>query len=169
MQKLTLKQRKALILMLLLLWLLLLVQGCCSLYSFFSRYRLFKVASGSMEPTLPTGAVIVVAKNNGSLYSPGDIITYKQNDLYITHRVLETGYQNGFYYRTQGDANQEPDAGLVKHQAVIGRVILIAPGFVATLQKLFRVRSLLLLHVLFLAALYLNKQRKTAVRRPLHN
>ena len=40
MQKLTLKQRKALILMLLLLWLLLLVQGCCSLYSFFSRYRL---------------------------------------------------------------------------------------------------------------------------------
>lgn len=169
MKKLTLNQRKGLVITILVLWLILLVQGISSFGSILSRYQLFNVASGSMQPALPAGTVIVVAKNNGTLYAPGDIITYKQGDIYITHRIIEVGYVNDFYYRTQGDANQQPDPQLVEHQQVLGQVIFTAPAIFSLLRKLLSLRNLLLFHAVLFAWLYLRKSRKAASRRPLHN
>ncbi|HZK24308.1 MAG TPA: signal peptidase I [Oscillospiraceae bacterium] len=169
MKHLTLTQRKTLLLVLLALWLMMLVYGIIAISSLWSRYQLFNVASGSMEPALSTSTIIAVAKNNGTLYAPGDIITYKQDGIYITHRIIELGYNKGFYYRTQGDANQDPDPGLIKHQEIFGQVVFTVPAFFTPLRRILNVRSLLLFPVLLFAALYLKKNRKVAARRPLHN
>jgi signal peptidase len=154
-------KQKLLVILMLLMWLIIFIQGGLALRNFCARYRLFRVASGSMEPTLPTGTIIAVEKCTDTLFAPGDIITFKQNDLLITHRVIDFGYKEGFYYLTQGDANQTPDAEPVKHQAVIGKVVFVAPAMLARFLSLLTVRRLVLFHALLLLFLAYKKRRKT--------
>ena len=67
-------------------------------------YYVFYVASGSMEPTLNVGDVIINKRTND--YEIGDIITYKKNNNYITHRIVEI---NENEIITQGDNNKTKD------------------------------------------------------------
>ncbi len=57
-------------------------------------YQVFRVSSGSMEPTLKIGDVILVKRTEPSLVKNGDIITYRGTegdfrDKIITHKVVE--------------------------------------------------------------------------------
>lgn len=81
------------------------------------NYSFFKVATGSMEPTISENDIIVV-KNNME-YKVNDIITYKENDAYITHRIISI---NGELLTTKGDANNTNDEP-INSSAVLGVVI----------------------------------------------
>lgn len=72
-------------------------------------YHVFRVSSGSMEPELHIGDVILVKSVPVEEIAEGDTITYKgsEGDFYdkmITHRVIEAPHEeNGIWYlRTQG-------------------------------------------------------------------
>jgi signal peptidase len=80
-------------------------------------YHLFVVESGSMEPTLPVGSVILSRRpaDAGEL-AVNEIVTFKtaSGDL-VTHRICEvlTGTDGSVSYRTRGDnplssTDQEP-------------------------------------------------------------
>ncbi|NLP37444.1 MAG: signal peptidase I [Firmicutes bacterium] len=125
-------RNKIFLLLLLCLWLCLLFWGATALYNLFTQYRLFTVISGSMEPALHTGCIIVVDARPDTIYTPGDIITFREEKEFITHRITDLYYDGHFYYRTQGDANERPDQNLVPHQAVVGRVVF-ATGTILTL------------------------------------
>ncbi len=89
-------------------------------------YRLYYVSTGSMEPTIPTGTLVVVKTD--TTYALGDIITYTSRDPDIygcanTHRIIGIAEgADGIEYQTQGDANNAPDALLVPQADVIGKV-----------------------------------------------
>lgn len=74
-------------------------------------YYIFFVASGSMEPTLNVGDVMISKK--ADKYKVGDIITYKLNKNYITHRIVEI---NKNEIITKGDSNIVEDAPIKKEQ-----------------------------------------------------
>lgn len=80
------------------------------------------VTTGSMEPHLPTGAVVIVHAQKD--YQVGDIISFRQEGAVVTHRIVEQ-VEGGF--RTAGDANNTQDSGTVATDAVLGRVILCLP------------------------------------------
>jgi len=80
-------------------------------------YRTFKVGSGSMEPTLKVNDLILVKKQNN--YNVKDIITFKIDDEYITHRLVE---QNKTRVVTKGDANNALDKDFSKDK-IVGKVI----------------------------------------------
>lgn len=80
-------------------------------------YRTFKVGSGSMEPTLKVNDLILVKKQNS--YKVNDIITFKINDEYITHRLVE---QNKTRVVTKGDANNALDKDFSKNK-IVGKVV----------------------------------------------
>ena len=71
-------------------------------------YTPFVVQSGSMEPTVKTGAV---AYNNTHVdakdVKQNDIIVFKQGESYVTHRVVRINDDNTF--TTKGDANETED------------------------------------------------------------
>ena len=74
-------------------------------------YHVFRVSSGSMEPELHIGDVILVKNVGVEELAEGDTITYKGDegefaDKMITHRVIEAPHEeNGIWYlRTQGIA-----------------------------------------------------------------
>ncbi len=88
----------------------------------------FVVLSGSMEPAIGTGSVVVVQKASRT-FSVGDVITFKRaGGDPVTHRVTSVKTENGeTLYETKGDANATPDASLIKHTQVLGSVVWTVP------------------------------------------
>ena len=99
----------------------------------FWGYRFFLVQSGSMEPTIMTGDVIVVKSQTD--YKVRDVATFKDSSNHIiTHRVTEI--KNGVFV-TKGDANRTTDNGNIQFNQIIGKVIFILPklGFLVVFSK----------------------------------
>lgn len=80
------------------------------------------VTTGSMEPTLPAGSVVLVHAQGD--YEVGDIISFRREGAVVTHRIMEKA-EGGF--RTAGEANNVADSGTVAPEDVLGRVILCLP------------------------------------------
>lgn len=98
-------------------------------------WRWFVVSSGSMQPALAPGSLIVSRPQPS--YQPGDVITYKKisqhhprlnPDSLVTHRVVKTKKTSqATLILTQGDANQDPDIGWINQEAVMGKAIFCLP------------------------------------------
>ena len=84
----------------------------------------FVVLSGSMEPALSPGDVVIV--DASVPVRVGDVITYRTggDSVPTTHRVV--GERDGGY-ETKGDANENVDAGLVGPEAIVGQTVLVIP------------------------------------------
>ena len=84
-------------------------------------YRCFSVASGSMEPTLQIGDLIITKEKSKKDIKVGDIISFKDGDSTITHRVIKVISQNGeILYQTKGDNNNVGDEKNIKYEDVEG-------------------------------------------------
>ena len=89
--------------------------------------KFMTVLSGSMEPAIKTGSVVMTKP--ASTYNVGDIITfgpYSKTKPPTTHRIAEI---QGEAYITKGDANNAPDARQVSKKDIIGKVIVDVPYF----------------------------------------
>lgn len=72
----------------------------------------FAVKSGSMEPSLPVGSMILVQQVSAQRVREGDVITFHLPGATtpVTHRVVERSYREGqWHFRTRGDANPADD------------------------------------------------------------
>lgn len=87
-------------------------------------YQLLTVHSGSMEPEIKTGSVILVEEvEDPTVLQVGDVITFYQSiDRLVTHRIVEV-VQSGeeILYRTKGDRNPDPDLTLVLADNVMAK------------------------------------------------
>jgi signal peptidase I len=104
-----------------------------SYFSFSSNYQSFVVQSGSMEPSIMTGDIIVV-RQQGKYY-PNETITFFNNsDQIVTHRIIEI--ENDLY-QTKGDANRAGDDDKIAKDQVIGKVVLVIPrlGFLVAIAQ----------------------------------
>lgn len=101
----------------------------------------FHVVSGSMEPEIPVGALIISQKTEIEDIEVGDIISFRSLEPYmqgsiVTHRVVEIHKKDGeLALVTQGDANNSMDAYYVTRDNLIGRIIYHTPdgNFVTSL------------------------------------
>ncbi len=86
----------------------------------FFGYSSSLVVSGSMEPTLSTGDMVVCKAQES--YKVNDIIIYynEQEGAFIVHRIIGT-CDNGFI--TKGDFNSAQDPQPVKLENIQGKVI----------------------------------------------
>ncbi len=102
-------------------------------FGFRTEHPLLAVASGSMEPVLFKGDLILVRGVQDAVEihvapkdanSPGDIIVFRKptypSDL-IVHRAVDNGTDSSYYLVTQGDANPGPDGWRVRESDIIGK------------------------------------------------
>jgi signal peptidase I len=86
----------------------------------------FTVLSGSMEPAIGTGDVIVVQKIEPLEARIGDVVTFRSPDeptKMITHRVVAVDASSGLVrFITRGDANTGGERWSIRSDGVIGRV-----------------------------------------------
>jgi signal peptidase len=96
-------------------------------------HKLLTVVSGSMEPAIHTGDVIIVAPVDAKEVRVDDIITYRsrdKSDMLITHRVMGILTINGQpSFQTKGDANDSVDDGFVSADRLIGHMVFRVPYF----------------------------------------
>ena len=88
----------------------------------------YVVLSGSMQPTMSPGDVVLVNDVPASEIAEGDVITYAESasERPTTHRVIEVVEQGGeTAFRTQGDANDNPDRSLVTPADLEGKVVSV--------------------------------------------
>lgn len=96
--------------------------------------RPFVIATGSMEPLIMPGDMVLVRRlKNPDLLKVGDIVQYKKEKIYIFHRIIKIRMDKqkkiGLVKRFQmkGDNNTIPDPDLVKPEDVKGNVIHVIP------------------------------------------
>ena len=91
-------------------------------------YRVFIVATGSMEPKYKVSDVLLSKEVNPSEINVGDDVVYKGKegtfkDRVVTHQVIEKRQEDGTYkFITKGIANIEQDPEISGNQ-IYGRVI----------------------------------------------
>ena len=87
------------------------------------------VKSGSMEPTIRTGSIVVVKPE--ASYTKGDIITFgpdTKKEVPITHRIVEIkGEGANMRFVTKGDANEDTDMKEIARNAVVGKALFSIP------------------------------------------
>lgn len=92
-------------------------------------YSMFRVMTGSMEPTIPTDSLIVVRHAEPAEVRQGDVISYYSSDPELggainTHRVVSVECDEGKYQFTmKGDANTVDDQYPAMGDSLIGKVI----------------------------------------------
>lgn len=102
------------------------------------NFKVMAVRSGSMEPTIKRGGIVVVKPVND--YKIGDVITFQlgKNKEPITHRIYDIKVNGGeFRYITKGDANDSYDPGEIAKKDIIGKVLFSVPllGYVIYFAK----------------------------------
>ena len=108
--------------------------GLLFLY-FVVNYRLFIVLSSSMHPTIKAYDLIIV--KNIDEYKVGDVITYKHDNTYITHRIVSISDK---YITTIGDSNNIEDYPIDKDN-VVGKIVFNLGNF----NRLFVVLIILII------------------------
>jgi signal peptidase len=116
-------------------WLFFVFIGVIALFLILTKFpnlggfRVMVVLSGSMEPAIHTGSVVVVKREPE--YKVGEVITYRfKKDITITHRIKEikkTKDGKVAAYITKGDANEDEDMQPVLPYRVLGKVLFSVP------------------------------------------
>lgn len=120
-------------------------------------YTFFEVATGSMEPTIHVGDVIIVKITND--VEENDIIVCKADNAFITHRLLEI--QNNKLI-TKGDANNTNDEPMDRAN-LIGEVVNIIPNFSLWKKIIFLPQVIIpiVLMIVFLCVVCFLKDKKS--------
>ena len=93
-------------------------------------YSVFRVVTGSMEPEIPTGAVLLSKRAEIGEIAVGDVVCYRTrvaeiSGSIVTHRVVSvhTDGNGAVYLEARGDANVSSDPYYVDAANLVGRVV----------------------------------------------
>lgn len=140
------------------------------------NYQVMMVQSGSMEPAIKMGSVVVVKPAED--YRIGDVVTFGPYDKIrppTTHRVHDIKVEAGQpRYITKGDDNNAPDSGDIGKEDIIGKVIFSVPYlgyFVEFSQKPWGFALIIIVPALIIVGGEIKKiiaEIKKSKRKPTH-
>lgn len=114
------------------------------------------VLSGSMEPTLSVGDLLIVRAQES--YETGDVVIYQSGRVPVVHRIVA---MDGESVTTRGDANNVADAPF--HSELIkGKVINVIPllGYLFLALKTPLATAVLVISALLLMEMSFRNERK---------
>jgi signal peptidase I len=88
------------------------------------------ILSGSMEPVLHVGGLVVIQPTSTDNLKVGDIISFKMQGVNtpICHRIQDIQVKGEErYFQTKGDANEEADQTLTSSKSIKGKAVLFVP------------------------------------------
>jgi signal peptidase I len=99
-------------------------------YANIGGFMMFRVVTGSMEPTIPVGSLLVTREVDIHAVEVGDIICFRTqvSEIWgkiVTHRVVNISWSEAGYLllETKGDANLIPDKQPARGDRLIGRYV----------------------------------------------
>ena len=112
-------------------------------------YQMYEIASNSMSPELQVGDFIIVKPD--TKYEPGDIVTYREEDYFVTHRVKSI---NDDLVVTQGDFNNAEDDP-IHTSDIVGKMVKKA-SFLRFASD-FRIPIIAVLAILILIGFFIKR------------
>ena len=99
-------------------------------------YSSFVVVSGSMQPTLKVGSIVLTAKS--PTYQIGDVVAFENSiKQVVTHRIVDkASISEGNFYELKGDANNTADNDPVSEKSIIGKSVFAVPYIGKLVQML---------------------------------
>ena len=134
-------------------------------------YRTYIVSSGSMEPYLKVGDIILVDKvESQDFINVDDIITFTKGEgKDITHRVVEIKEVNGNKsFVTKGDNNNDIDENEVKFENIRGKYSNKIDGigkFILNVKTSFG--AIIFVIVIFIIYFWMGKREDREIERHL--
>ena len=126
-------------------------------------YNNYVIYSGSMEPTVKVGSLLLTRSVDVEDLQVGDVITYRSpgNHTTLTHRIVSIRQQDGErVFKTKGDASLEPDPREIILRGQVSKMAFDIPylGYVVDFAK--SIQGVVLLLVVPAAGLVLIHTRK---------
>jgi len=126
-------------------------------------YNNYVIYSGSMEPTVKVGSLLLTRPADVEDLQVGDVITYRSpgNHTTLTHRIVSIRQQDGQrVFTTKGDASLEPDPREIILRGQVSKMAFDIPylGYVVDFAK--STQGVVLLLVVPAAGLVLIHTRK---------
>lgn len=133
-------------------------------------YKSYIITSDSMEPAIHYGDLIIIKKRKQDKLQVGDIITFKQNYEFITHRIIEIeddSQNKEKMYITKGDNNNIEDIEKTIYSNIQGKYILKIPQLGKIMLRLNDKIIILIIMLILLILLLckIRKQEKIEIRR----
>lgn len=108
-------------------------------------FSFFRVVTGSMEPAVPEGSLIITRQVAIDTIEVGDVICFRSKESYmagamITHRVVDilTGEDGSLLLETKGDANLSMDGHYVDEGNFVGKMVWCSDdSFLVSLVSFF--------------------------------
>ena len=99
------------------------------------NFKVKIVRSGSMEPAIKTGGIVVI--HPAVSYGVGDVVTFGKDtktQIPTTHRIIK---DDGGVFTTMGDANDAPDPSTIRTGDIGGKVVFSVPylGYILDFAK----------------------------------
>ena len=93
-------------------------------YSGYFRFYVIAIGSGSMEPEIKKGDVVIVDRGcNKDSLKEGQVIAYKKDNVIVVHRIVKKmKLNNSYVYYTKGDTNDNIDDFLIQKDNIVGKV-----------------------------------------------
>lgn len=88
------------------------------------KYYAIAIASGSMQPAINPGDVVIIDQGiDKDKIEEGMIVAYRHNGIIIVHRVYNIiNYEDKLTFYTKGDANNSVDSWSIGKDDIIGNV-----------------------------------------------
>jgi len=100
-----------------------------SVFPITGNYKMMIVQSGSMEPAIKMGSIVMVKPVDD--YKINDVISFGEitrTKAPTTHRIYDMKVEGGEpIYITKGDVNNAPDTGEIKKEDIVGKVLFSVP------------------------------------------
>ena len=111
-------------------------------------YRAYIITTSSMQPTIKEGDIVICKVVEEDKIEEGDVITFRQNQDVITHRVIKIQEnEENKYYITKGDNNNLEDSEKVEYNMIEGNFVIKIP-YLGKIINIMQDRIILLLIVL---------------------
>ena len=110
-----------------------------SMFPIEGNFQIKIVLSGSMEPDIKVGSVVIVKPVDR--YEIGDVVTFGKDDranVPTTHRIIDVRIVEGeTRFVTKGDANDDRDGRELTEKDINGKVLFDIPylGFILDMAK----------------------------------
>ena len=133
----------------------------------FFGYKNFVIVSGSMEPTIMKKDAIFIKEVPKSEINVNDIISFNEDDVVVTHRVIEIINEDGITkYKTKGDNNNSADRNLVTYDQIEGKYQFKINQFGIIIEILKNKLTLfILVAIIIFTSLYQNRLNKRKKER----
>lgn len=130
-------------------------------------YKALTIVSGSMEPALNIGDLIIIKEINKNQIKKEDIISFHENDSIVTHRIIGIVEEDGKeLYQTKGDNNNSVDEKLVKYEEIEGVYSFKIKGIGKMLLKMQNIYvMIILLGVIYVIYMIFEEKEKRKISR----